>query len=179
MPVTSTGRPPGSASWSAEGQEPREHGDAELDPGAEHRHEQRQEREREDQVDAELGRVGNRRSEQEAAERGEVPGDEQAELDAEQERERPLAGARGDAERLVGEEEGRDRPLTAAEIELAPDRDAVEQMADVEEERRQDDARPGRPRCEQPDGGELGAAGEDERPRAPASRRARARRRGP
>ena len=75
---------------------------------------------------------------------------------------RPLARARGDTERLVGEEVGRDRALAAAEIELPPDRDAVEQMADVEKERRQDDARPRGARREQPDGGELGAARENE-----------------
>ena len=69
---------------------------------------------------------------------------------------------RRDAEGLVGEEERCDRPLPAAEVELTPERDAVEEMPDVEQERRQDDARPGRPRREQPDGGELGAAGEDE-----------------
>ena len=44
-----------------------------------------------------------------------------------------------------------------------PTRDAVEQMADVEEKRRQDDLGPCRARREQADGGELGAAGEDER----------------
>ena len=113
MPVSEHGEAARQRLVEREGQEPREHGDPELDPGAEHRHEQGQEREREDQVDAELGRVGNRRTEQEAAERGEVPGDEEAELDAEQKRERPLAGARGDAEGLVGEEEGGDRPLPA------------------------------------------------------------------
>ena len=120
MPVTRTGRPPGSAWWSPRARSPENTATPSSMRVRIDRHEQRQEREREDQVDAELRRVGNRRPEQEPAERGEVPGHEQAELDAEQERERPLAGARGDAERLVGEEEGRDRPLPAAEIELRP-----------------------------------------------------------
>ena len=66
------------------------------------------------------------------------------------ERERPLAGARGDAEGLIGEEEGSGRALPPAEIELASERDAVEQMADVEEERRQHDARPAAPVANSP-----------------------------
>src|SRR4051794_41452432 len=102
-----------------EGEKPGENRDSELDPRTEQRHEQGEEREREDEVDAELRRVGNRGAEQEAAQRREVPGDEQAQLDAEQEGECTLAGSRGDPERLVGEEEGCDRPLPATEVELA------------------------------------------------------------
>ena len=111
MPVMRTGSPPGSTRWSPRASSPENTATPSSIRVRSIGTRRRQEREREDQVDAELGRVGNRGSEQEAAARGDVPGDEQAELDTEQERERPLARARGDAERLVGEEEGRDRPL--------------------------------------------------------------------
>ena len=111
----------GQAAREAAGEHERERagadGDGELDPGADERDEEGQEGEREDQVDAELGRVGDRRAEQEAAERGEVPHHEEAELDAEQKRERPLLRRRGDAEGLVGEEERRDRALAPRQVE--------------------------------------------------------------
>ena len=93
--------------------------------------------------------------------------------------ERPLPRGGDDAEGLVREEERRHRALAAGQRELAAERHPVEDVADVQEERRQHDLEPGRAGGEEPDGAELGAAGEDERRQRLGLERARARRCGP
>ena len=162
MPVSRIGRPPGSVAGEPVGQSARGDRDRELGAGADERHEEREKGEREDEVDAELGRVGDRRAGQEAGERREVPHHEEAQLDAEHEGEGALLRRGDDAEGLVGEEEGGDRALAPAEVDLATEREAVEQVPHVEEERREHDLEPRRPGREEPDGAELGAAREDE-----------------
>ena len=139
MPVSRIGSPPGRIRASPSARTPEATRDGELDPGVEKRHEQGEKREREDQVDPESRRIGDRRPEQEAGERRHVPHHEEAQLRAEQEGERALARARDDAERLVREEERRHWALARRQRELAAERDAVENVPHVEEQRRQHD----------------------------------------
>ena len=107
--------PPGSSRAARPGNRPGDDRDAELGACAHERHEEREKREREDEIDADLLRVGDRRAEQRPRERGQVPGDEQAQLGAEQEPERALLPGDDDSERLVGEEVGRDGAAPAVE----------------------------------------------------------------
>ena len=102
--MTRIGSPPGQGVGEEVGDRACDERNDQLDPRPDERHEQREEREREDEVDAELGRVGDRAAGERAGERRRVPGDEQAQLRAEQEGERPLLAGRDDPERLVGEE---------------------------------------------------------------------------
>jgi len=144
------------------GQSARSDRDRELRSGPHERYEEREKGEREDEVDAELCRVGDRCAGQEAGERRRVPHHEEAQLDAEHEGEGALLPGGDDAEGLVGEEEGGDRALAAAEVDLTTEREAVEQVPHVEEKRGEHDLETRRPDREEPDGAELGAAREDE-----------------
>ena len=101
--------PPGKLACSRPGNRPGDDCDAELGACAHERHEEREKGEREDEIDADLLRVGDRGAEQRPRERGQVPGDEQAQLGAEQEPEGALVPGDDDSERLVGEEVGRRR----------------------------------------------------------------------
>ena len=98
----------GKLACSCPGNRPGDDCDAELRARAHERHEEREKGEREDEVDADLLRVGDRGAEQRPRERGQVPHDEQAQLGAEQEPEGALVPGDDDSERLVGEEVGPD-----------------------------------------------------------------------
>ena len=87
---------------------------------------------------------------------------EEAQLRAEEERERTLARPCDHPEGLVGEEERRNGALPPGQRELAAERQPVEHVPHVEEQRREHDLEPGGACGEQADGAQLGAAREDE-----------------
>ena len=106
---------------------------------------------------------GIARAEERSDERRGVPRHEEAQLGAEQELERPLASSGNDAVCLVGQEVRGRGPPPAGQWNAPAERQPVEDVADVQQERREDDL----DRCgacpEQPRRAHLRAPGEHER----------------
>ena len=93
-PVTRIGSPARRRARDDPREHARRHRDHQLDARPQQRDEECEEGEGEDHVDAELLGVGDRRRRERPAERREVPGEEQAELGAEERAERALRRAR-------------------------------------------------------------------------------------